>query len=115
MHAGTRLRTKTHQIAVRLPDALFAKLQTRAGSFDVTLAECARRVLETSLTVTNDEGNLPLLTAISAEVQRLTFLAAQDGHDVSSEEIKKIIEDQAVANAPAVVRRWIWKVGQLNG
>lgn len=115
MHTGARVRTKTHVVSARLTADEKAKLDAKAEAAGIRTAEWVRRHLMLAQEVTQDDRNLPLLTAISSEVQRLTFLAAQDGQDVSSEEIKKIIEDRAVANAPSVVNRWMWKVGQLNG
>ncbi len=105
MHAGKRVRLKTHYVSARVSQAEYDLLVANAAREAMTLSEYARRELLDAVTVSNQEWRVLTFLVMAEEAARLRFEAAQAGEDIAAGAVRQRIEDEALVNAGALVSR----------
>jgi hypothetical protein len=105
MHAGKRLRLKTHSVTAKVSKAEYDLLVANAAQETMTLSDYARRELRDAVTVSNQEWRVLTFQVMAEEAARLRFEAAQAGEDITGPAVRQRIEDEALVNAGALVNR----------
>ncbi|MDQ2775625.1 MAG: hypothetical protein M3Y57_12025 [Acidobacteriota bacterium] len=97
----------TEQFNIRLTAEEKKDLERRAKLAGVPLGTWGREQLLRVAWPPETERRRLVFAAMASENSRLTFVAAQDGTDLTSEESRERIERKARASAEALVDRWL--------
>ena len=97
----------TEQCNIRLTVDEKVELERRAKQAGVPPGTFARRQVLGAIRPVGDERRGLIVVAMAGEISRLTFIAAQNGAELGTEESKERIEREARLSSEALVDRWL--------